>query len=246
MFDLYYNKAGILRPYIRFIFRRADAVICLSDKWKDFYSTHFKIKKLFILNNVIERPLIAHAAGEGEGPVKLLFLGLIGQRKGLFDLLEVLQRNRDNFRDKYTLTIGGNGEVKRLEETLKNNHQGDPIRFAGWVVGEEKNKLLRDCDIYILPSHNEGLPISILEAMAYRKPIISTTVGGIPEIVKPGYNGWLFAPGDGKGLQQVLEEALNNKSLLKTYGLNSYALTADYTPEAVMRSLAILYDEVLD
>ncbi|MBA4167036.1 MAG: glycosyltransferase family 4 protein [Chitinophagaceae bacterium] len=242
MFHVYYENAGILRPYIRFIFRRADAIITLSQKWNDYFGSTFKIKRLFILNNVIERPVHIRMPDPGSGPVKLLFLGIIGDRKGIFDLLKVLWMNKDVFSGQFTLTIGGNGEVERLKEAIRNNHLDKQVNFVGWIVGEQKRQLLDECDIYILPSYNEGLPISILEAMAHGKPIISTSIGGIPEIVHPGHNGWLFDPGNLNDLKSILSEVAGNKELLKEYGKNSYQLTEAYTPESVMRSLNSLYD----
>ena len=106
--------------------------------------------------------------------------------------------------------------------------------------------MLNSCDVYILPSYHEGLPISVLEAMSYGKPVISTNVGGIPEIVKPGFNGWLFQPGDHQALNTIIREAMNNKDLLKQYGNNSLRLSKNYTPESVFQSLNQLYKQVLN
>jgi glycosyltransferase involved in cell wall biosynthesis len=100
--------------------------------------------------------------------------------------------------------------------------------------------------VYVLPSYNEGLPISILEAMSYGKPVISTSVGGIPEIVKPGYNGWLFKPGDHAALNLIMEEVLGNRERLKEYGNNSMKTTSNYTPKAVVKSLEKLYAKMLN
>ena len=244
-FHVYYKNAGIFRPYVRYIFRKADAVICLSDKWYEFYSTNFQIRNLVIVKNVIERSAQKPAPLPETGPVKLLFLGLIGERKGIFDLLKVLETHPDKFNDNLRLNIGGNGEVDRLTETIKTKHRSGNVQFEGWVVGERKNELLRDCDIYILPSYNEGLPISILEAMANGKAIISTTIGGIPEVVIPGRNGWLFEPGNLDQLTAVLSDAISDRRRLRQYGENSYLLSENYTPEAVMGSLRDLYDQVL-
>jgi glycosyltransferase involved in cell wall biosynthesis len=242
MFHTFYDHAGILRPYIRFVLRRADVVITLSQKWNEYFRATFRIKRLFILNNVIERPLHIRVPQPGNGPVKLLFLGFIGDRKGIFDLLKVLRMNSDIFSGQFTLTIGGNGETERLKEAIRSNHLEKQVKFVGWIVGDQKKQLLDECDIYILPSYNEGLPISILEAMAHGKPVISTTVGGIPELVRPGYNGWLFDPGNLNELKSILSEVSGHKELLEEYGRHSYQLTENYAPEAVMRSLNDLYD----
>jgi glycosyltransferase involved in cell wall biosynthesis len=119
------------------------------------------------------------------------------------------------------------------------------VQFAGWVSGTKKAELLNKCDIYVLPSYNEGLPISILEAMSYGKPVISTNVGGIPEIVKPGFNGWLFQPGDRDALNGIILEVLAEKEKLKQYGINSMTVSAGYTPQSVVKSLEQLYAKMI-
>ncbi len=245
-FHTYYEHAGIFRPYIRYVFRKADVVICLSEKWYEFYSTQFRIRRLAIIRNVIERPAVLPRPVSSDGPVKLLFLGLVIEKKGIFDLLKVMDSYPDLFKDRLHLSIGGKGETDRLEEMLHSKNLSGNVNFEGWVVGEKKNELLRNCDIYILPSYIEGLPISILEAMAYGKPVISTNVGGIPEVVLPGKNGWLFNPGDLDALKKILEEVVNNRHLLKQYGDYSYELSAGYAPQAVMSSLRNLYDRMLN
>jgi glycosyltransferase involved in cell wall biosynthesis len=80
--------------------------------------------------------------------------------------------------------------------------------------------------------------------MSYGKPVISTNVGGIPEIVRPGFNGWLFKPGDLEALNNIIEEVLSNKSVLKEYGLNSMSVSRNYTAGSVVRSLEQLYTQM--
>ncbi|MEP7259081.1 MAG: glycosyltransferase family 4 protein [Flavitalea sp.] len=244
-FHIFYAKAGWLRAYIRFILQKADVVICLSNKWKEYFTSNFKIKELAIINNVIEKapggPLIS---GNGNGHVNFLFLGFIGNRKGIFDFLEVLQNNRASFDGKYTVTVGGNGEVERLQQVIADYHPNGDVQYAGWVNGDKKVELLQRCDVYVLPSYNEGLPISVLEALAYGKPVISTNVGGIPEIVKPGYNGWIFEPGNKAELQHIVQEVLLDKNVWKEYGTHSLIISKNYTPESVFQSLDILYKKL--
>jgi glycosyltransferase involved in cell wall biosynthesis len=243
-FHNFYNKSGLLKPYIRFILESSDTVITLSESWRKYYSSNFKLKHLTVVNNVIENAAVpgTHVTN---GSLNLLFLGYITERKGVFDLLEVLAANRSEFRNKVKVTIGGIGETGRLEKTIADNQFNGDVSFAGWVNGSMKAQLLNDCDVYILPSYFEGLPISILEAMSYGKPVISTNVGGIPEIVKPGFNGWLFQPGDRAALNGIIREVLENKGLLKQYGNNSLKVARDYTPESVLHSLENLYRQLL-
>jgi glycosyltransferase involved in cell wall biosynthesis len=241
-FHNFYRKSRLKR-YIRFILEHADAVICLSENWKKYYSSTFKLRRLEIINNVIEAPMIAETARNGS--VNLLFLGHINEKKGVFDLLSVLGDNRSAFKHKITFTIGGIGEVDKLNAAITKFGFDDDVQFAGWVSGAKKAELLNKCDIYVLPSYNEGLPISILEAMSYGKPVISTNVGGIPEIVKPGFNGWLFQPGDRDALNGIILEVLAEKEKLKEYGINSMSVSAGYTPQSVVKSLDQLYAKMI-
>ena len=246
-FHNFYKRARLMKPIIRWILEHADAVICLSEMWKNYYSNTFKLKRLVIINNVIESPLTSPVSRlPSNGSLKLLFLGHVTEKKGVFDLLKVLASGREDFRHKVKFTIGGIGEVERLEKAISDNQFHGDVSFAGWVNGTKKAELLNNCDVYVLPSYFEALPISILEAMSYGKPVISTNVGGIPEIVKPGFNGWLFQPGDHQALNNILVEAMENKELLKQYGNNSLSISKKYTPESVFQSLNDLYKQILN
>ncbi len=244
-FHVFYEKYKLRKRFIKFIIEKADVVVCLSEVWREFFSSNFKLKKLVIINNVIPTAVRDVHDKNGEA-INLLFLGQIGVRKGLFDLLDVLAQNRTEFKNKVRLTIGGIGEVERLEKTLADHQFNGDVKFAGWVNGTKKAELLNGCDVYVLPSYFEGLPISILEAMSYGKPVISTHVGGIPEIVKPGVNGWLFEPGDKNALGSIIAEAMNDKERLKQYGSNSLSISKNYTPESVFQSVNELYRQILN
>jgi glycosyltransferase involved in cell wall biosynthesis len=244
-FHNFYSRSKLLKPFIRWTLESSDALICLSEMWKDYYSSTFKLKRLVIINNVIEEPA-ALPKHEHNGSLNLLFLGHVTEKKGVFDLLNVLATNRNEFTHKVKVTIGGVGEDERLIKTISDNQFNGDVSFAGWVNGSKKSELLNSCDVYVLPSYFEGLPISILEAMAYGKPVISTNVGGIPEIVKPGINGWLFKPGDQQALNTIIREAMNNKDILIEYGNNSLNISKKYTPTSVFQSLNELYNQVLN
>jgi glycosyltransferase involved in cell wall biosynthesis len=245
-FHNFYNRSKLLKPIIRWALESSDAVICLSEMWKKYYSSTFKLKRLVIINNVIETPDASRLTNDKNGSLNLLFLGHVTEKKGVFDLLEVLASGRNEFKHKVKVTIGGIGEVERLEKTISDNHFNGDVSFAGWVNGSRKAELLNSCDVYVLPSYFEALPMSILEAMSYGKPVISTYVGGIPEIVKPGFNGWLFQPGDRQALNNIIMEAMDNKALLRQYGNNSLSISKNYTPESVFQSLNDLYREILN
>lgn len=101
-------------------------------------------------------------------------------------------------------------------------------------------------DIYILPSYNEGLPIAILEAMSYTHPIISTPVGGIPEVVKDHQNGILVEPGNLEQIKEALLFFIKHPEVIESYGQKSYEIVQPYFPENVFLQLKKIYYDLLE
>ena len=145
---------------------------------------------------------------------KILFLGRIGRRKGVYDLIEVFKNVIKKFPNAH-LYIGGDGEVEKLKKTIKDNNLMNNVSFIGWVLDEEKSKYLKECSFFCLPSYNEGMPMALIEGMAYKNISISTNVGGIPKLIEDGINGFCMEPGDKIRLQQILENLLDKKSKMK-------------------------------
>ena len=117
------------------------------------------------------------------------------------------------------------------------------LPLVGWVGGDKKINLLNWADVFILPSFNEGLPISILEAMSYGLPIISTPVGGIPEVVKD--NGTLVTPGNDGEICSAMKKYVDNHELLMKEGEMSLKIVETYLPEYVMMQLENIYIKLL-
>jgi glycosyltransferase involved in cell wall biosynthesis len=250
-FSKFYTESeNFTKRLVKHFVENADLLICLSASWKTFFTTNFKhIKKIEILKNGIEKPdidvdqLIQSRINSPQ--ITFLFLGALGNRKGVFDLLNTVAIHRINFTGKIKIVIGGNGEVERLQEYIKNNQLDDIVHFEGWVSGNQKAELLKSSSVYILPTYNEGLPIAILEAMSYALPIISTPVGGIPEIVLNDYNGFLITPGDIEAIFNSLKRFIDNPELVKNMGLLSDEIVKPYYIENVLNDLLLLYTFLL-
>jgi glycosyltransferase involved in cell wall biosynthesis len=222
----------------------ADAVICLSQSWREYYKQNFKTNKLIVLPNIIDYPVKTEVFANSSR-ITFLFLGLICEAKGIFDLIEVIASNKERYRGRIKLLIGGNGEVERLQDLIRKLNIEDMVEFLGWITNKEKANVLTNTDIYILPSYYEGLPISILESMSYGKAIISTNVGGIPEIVRNKENGLLINPGELKQIEQSLDFFLENPGLIKEFGTISEHMVQGYLPNSVLNELINLYKSLL-
>ena len=183
--------------------------------------------------------------GPSKDILNLLFLGLITNGKGNFDLIKVIAGNKEKYHSKIHLSVGGNGEVNRLNDLIKKHNIEELVEFLGWITREQKEIALSNTDIYILPSYNEGLPVSILESMSYGKAIISTDVGGIPEIVRNRENGLLISPGDLKQIEDALDFFLEYPQLIEEYGAVSELMVQKYLPHSVLKELTEIYKSLI-
>lgn len=224
-----------------------DRLIVLSPQWRDFFiSIGINRQKIIILNNIVNAPSCKGKRSNDSPPVvRLLFLGWLGKRKGIWDLLDVIVSHHDELRGKLKFRFGGNEFEDKINETIRDNHLEDIVSFEGWVNGEKKTALLEWANCFILPSYNEGLPISILEAMSYGMPIISTPVGGIPEVVKDGKNGVLVTPGNKEQIWQAIKHYIDNPARIEREGAKSVEIVKPYTPDFVLNNLKKIYIDLL-
>lgn len=220
---------------------QCDCIIALSDSWKEWFEDSFKHPNVVVVKNVIAQPHVNKLEHEN---FVLLFLGRLGKRKGIYDLMDVLAEHKAEFDGKLKFLFGGDGDVEQIQAIIKDNGLENIAEYQGWVKGEKKERLLNLADAYILPSYNEGLPISMLEAMSYSLPVISTKVGGIPEILKNGKNGYLIEPGDKNAIYKSIKELAGNGKLCAEMGILSKEIVKEHLPEFVETQLRQIYDSL--
>lgn len=202
-FDLFYKERcnEKQKQEVRDIFAMADAVIALSEDWKKFLAQHICAPdKIHVIYNAVKMP---EAYEKDYSNRKMLFLGILGQRKGTYDLIEVLPEIFRKYPDAH-IYFGGDGEREAAERLCREKRIDGNVTFLGWVRGAEKEKYLKECSVYVLPTYHEGMPMSILEAMSYGMAVVSTYVGGIPHLITDGGNGLLCAAGDLQRLKTIL------------------------------------------
>lgn len=168
----------------------------------------------------------------------ILFLGRLGQRKGVFDLLDVIKDMDDKISSEIKFYFCGDmGEnvVKEYVAKLGIEHR---IAHVGWIDATQKRDFFSNTMINCLPSYNEGLPMSILETMAAGIPNISTNIASIPEVLKDGENGFLISPGDKTALYDKLLELIKSEGLREIFSEKSYDLVCEKF--SIHRHVAIL------
>jgi colanic acid/amylovoran biosynthesis glycosyltransferase len=135
-------------------------------------------------------------------------VGRLSLEKAQVLLLEAARQLAEQGVD-FELVLAGDGPLRPDIEALISRHNLDgQVRMTGWITGDQVREELLAARALVLPSLAEGLPVVIMEAMALRRPVISTFVAGIPELVVPGENGWLVPPSDVDGLVQAMRGCL--------------------------------------
>jgi glycosyltransferase involved in cell wall biosynthesis len=248
-FDLFYeNSNAIVKGIIRMRLESADIVIALSDDWLR------RLKRMApaALIRVLPNPVVATEfapALSGKSDVlatggDILFLGAFGKRKGVFDLLEAAVRVVEK-RPDVVFELGGDQSVDQVRELVQKKNLQETVRVLGWVKGADKVAAFRRAHVYVLPSYHEGLPVSILEAFASGLPVVTTPVGGIPEIVKDGVNGFLVEPGDVNALASAILRLLSDHDLRRTMSATNLDLVRTrHDARVVVRKLVDWYDEI--
>lgn len=222
---------------------KCDTIIALTEYWKEFFEG-LGFENIIVVPNIVDSPTIQERKCN-DGKTHILYLGLITKAKGIFDLIDTINEHKEELNGKIILHVGGNGETETIKKMIDDYLLQDIVIYEGWVSGDKKVELLNYTDVFILPSYTEGLPISILEAMSYSLPVITTPVGGIPEVVKDGENGLLFTPGDKDALYKAIDKLAINKGLQEDMGKKSYNLVQPHFPGNVAVILESIYNELL-
>lgn len=152
----------------------------------------------------------------------LVCVGRLCEQKGQLLLVQaVAELVADNV--DVHLTLAGDGPMRAEVEALIARHELKAnISITGWISSAQVRSEILNARALVLPSFAEGLPVVIMESMALRRPVISTYVAGIPELVKPGNNGWLVPAGDVSKLKETMLNALNaTHAELDRLGINA-------------------------
>lgn len=230
------------RSNVRHTFSIADRVIVLSEEWRDYFSEYICDKsKIEVLHNGVELPKMKCSPDKN---TDVLFLGRLGTRKSPDVLLRASREILRAF-PEMRLIFGGDGDINYYRMLAQELDILNQCEFLGWVSGEEKEKLFSRAGIYCLPSKHEGMPMSVLEAMAHGIPTISTRVGGVPQIIQSGVNGLLFDPDNETELACLLAKLVRSPSLREKIGLEGHRTIEDcFSVQVTVQKLVSIYKTV--
>lgn len=234
-----------LRRWIVHSLQRSTRVVALSESWVQYLSRIAPGVKVRAIANPVFMPALPEGRADPEEQRgRLVFLGRAEHNKGVFDLLQALQLLREQ-RPDVRLAIGGDGNLEALRAEVHRLGLDAQVEVLGWVVGEAKLQQLRRAEVFVLPSYSEGLPMSMLEAMAFGKAVVVTPVGGIPEAVQHEQQGLLVQPGQPRELADALLRLLQDGELRLRLGQQARQRVAErFGVERVLGQVADLYREL--
>jgi glycosyltransferase involved in cell wall biosynthesis len=235
------EKSGPLKQWwTRRTLQKSTKVIVVSKTAADFIAQFAPGSDLQIIYNAVKVEALNDRAEEG----RILFLGNTGVLKGIFDLLAAIAALKEKF-PAIKLAIAGDGHLAAVIATAHELGIDAHIEILGWINADQKRQELSRASIFALPSHAEGLPMSMLEAMSAGKAVLVSHVGGIPQVIKDGENGLLVPPTDIASIIHALTNLLENKPLRTKLAHNArQTIVENYSSEVVIEKLSALYDEL--
>ena len=243
--DYYRTQCGPLaRLLMRFAFDRAQAVVVVSGELQAWVRSVSSQGRVVVLHNPVLLPQRGHGAAPARAPATLVFLGHLEAGKGCHDLLHAM-RTVVAAAPQARLLLCGDGQRDAARALAASLGLQASVDLPGWVDAAERAALLDTATIFVLPSHAEGLPMSLLEAMAHGVPVVATKVGGIPEAVRDGVEGVLVAPGDIQALAAAVLGLLADPEACTRMGAaGCERVRSEFSSARMIATLEDLYEKL--
>jgi glycosyltransferase involved in cell wall biosynthesis len=239
------EAGALMRRWIRHTLEASSVVITLSNGWAGFVRGFAPGARVTVVPNSVPLPAMAQVqTSVQQERGRILFLGRLEEAKGVFELLAAGARLAQDF-PALRLVFGGEGDAEALGRRAAQLGIADRIELPGWIGPHERDAQLARASVFCLPSHAEGLPMAMLEAMAAGRAVVASSVGGIPETIVDGDNGLLVPPRDEEALARALAQLLGDEALRTRLAERARATIAQhYSTEVVCGQLSALYREL--
>ncbi|MGB9616467.1 MAG: glycosyltransferase family 4 protein [Desulfomonilaceae bacterium] len=247
-----------LKLVYRIGLRIPDQILVLFDLWKSKIQALAPRTPVKTLGNFLEdfKPTPAHQCekiryefGIPDDHFLVLTVGFIGWRKGQLDILDAVPEIVNRVKRVRFVMVGGEefpGESAPVRQRIEQEGLGRWVSVIDEIDRERVIACMSESDIFLLPSRREGMPMSILEAMRAGLPIVSTTVGGIPEMIEHEKAGILIPPGSPSQIARAVVELLENEKLRKELGKAARKTFEDkFERDVATKKLAAIYKTIV-
>ena len=222
---------------------KSDVVVLLAKKWQRLFEDKYPLVKTpqKVIYNACED---VREVGMDEKRKSIVMAAFFNENKAPDLLLKAWQSIHDKYPD-WKVYMLGNGEVDKYEKMSVQMGLADSVTFTGYIVGKEKEKYFRESSIYCMCSYEEGFPMVVLEAWAYGMCVVTTPVGGLPDVLENGKNSVVFDFGDWRQLASSLETLIENENLRRQ--ISEYSRTFVYehfSVEKTNEEISEMYDSL--
>jgi glycosyltransferase involved in cell wall biosynthesis len=236
----------------RALLQGLSAHLCQGDSWRRFFVADLRLpaeRCRTIENWTVTGELLAIGQQRtycARARIRFVFVGWLEAVKGIVELLEAFARLQSGADLPATeLIIAGSGSLDAYcREWIAQSGLGDRIQVAGWVTGPDKHRLLASADVFVLPSHAEGLSNAMLEAMAAGLPVIVTRVGSLPDVVRDGVHGSLLDPGDIDALSGHMRALAADRQRREQLGRAAHERASAFDVERAVAELVAVMDDL--
>lgn len=219
--------------------RRAHVVVSVSEAGAEALRHTFALPAVVVIPNAAPTPPPQVPMPEAD---RVLYLGgFEDPAKGGAELVRALPLLSSAGDPAPRVVLAGPGEPPAELRASANGH----VEWRGWLSEAQKRSALEQAAVVVLPSRSEGLPIVLLEAMGYRRAIVATRVGGMPEVITDGVDGLLVPPGDPQALADALLTLVRDPTRARVLGGAAHARVATMSEDAFVERLDALYRELL-
>lgn len=233
----------LVRKRNRELISLVDAVVVLSEEWRDFYVRHLcSEEKVFVLHNSVkvrEGSLFSFSSS------RVLFLGHMTDVKGPDVLVRAVPLVLESV-PRARFVFAGDGDTTAYESLAAELGVSHACVFAGWVESDAKQRIMEGATVYCQPSRSEGMPMALLEAMSCGVPPVATAVGGTPQVVRDGLDGFLVPAEDPHALADRLIALLSDEKLAASIALAAKSRVEDqFNSKKELGNLIELYDSLI-
>ena len=223
-------KKTLLKKIGIFVMKKADRIRVNSEAvFHQVSRQYIEEKKIRLIHLRVDLDLfnplsiLRINSEKNDDKIKIGYVGRLAEGKGLEDLLAAISQlcQGHGKRANFKVLIFGDGQLKsKLIKMSENLRIHDKIEWRGFVSYNKVPEALSQIDVFVYPSWHEGFSRSIMEALAMEKAVVATNVGGIPDLIKNGENGFLVNPHNPKELAEKILELINNQDLRAKFGKN--------------------------
>jgi glycosyltransferase involved in cell wall biosynthesis len=218
--ERFLTKHAAVRGLFRWAYGWVPRMVVLASDFKaGLAKMGFDEAQIEIMSTMFNGALLRAATpGPPTDETRLLFLSRLVREKGIYELLDAFRRIADRFPETILVMAGDGPEKDGVELYAERLGLADRVRLPGYLSGTDKASALKTAQAFLLPSYEEGCPVSLLEAMAAGLPVITTAVGGIPDIFRDGENGILLKSVTPAAIAEGIRCLLENREFARRVG----------------------------